>query len=98
MIPGLSRQEVTMSKEEVEWLKQTLKDNREKPTLIFFHGPLPGTYTDDDFGNNPRHSAEEYERHAPASCQVAFAGAYPTIKKRTKYNSKVQGGETNGTR
>lgn len=53
-----SQNPVQMSKEEVEWLKQTLKDNREKPTLIFFHGPLPGTYTDDDFGNNPRHFAQ----------------------------------------
>lgn len=47
-----------MSKEEVEWLKQTLKDNQQKPTLIFFHAPLPGTCKDDDYGNNPRHFAQ----------------------------------------
>ena len=52
-----SKNPVQMSKEEVEWLKQTLKDNEQKPTLIFFHAPLTGTYKDDDYGSNPRHFA-----------------------------------------
>ena len=31
---------------QLRWLDDLLRDNRETPTIIFFHGPLKGTYSD----------------------------------------------------
>lgn len=39
-----------MSKQELAWLRDTLANNKEKPTICFFHGPLAGTL--DNYSNS----------------------------------------------
>lgn len=50
---------VAMSKEEMEWLKSTLQENKNSPTIIFYHAPLSDTMIpyNDKIGN-PRNFAQ----------------------------------------
>ncbi|WP_291056817.1 metallophosphoesterase family protein [Dialister sp. UBA1703] len=54
-----SRFPVAMAKEEMDWLRQTLKENQNTPTLIFYHAPLSDTMIpyNDKIGN-PRNFAQ----------------------------------------
>lgn len=48
-----------MSKEELDWLTKTLKENQSKPTIIFYHAPLSDTLIPyNDKVGSPRNFAQ----------------------------------------
>ncbi|WP_416177301.1 metallophosphoesterase family protein [Dialister sp.] len=50
---------VEMSKEELDWLTKTLKENQSKPTIIFYHAPLSDTLIPyNDKVGSPRNFAQ----------------------------------------
>ena len=51
-----------MSDQEIAWLRTELAKNNQKPTIIFFHGPLKGTLRDyKRFVNTPDFIAQPFE-------------------------------------
>ncbi len=51
-----------MSEQEITWLRAELANNPQKPTIIFFHGPLKGTLRDyRHFVNTPNFIAQPAE-------------------------------------